>query len=75
LQRGVDAEDLSKIPLQMLTLPDIAEFEASFIRPLAEARADAMLQEGISNQLAHLSLDGGRARTLNLHRYVTRLID
>jgi hypothetical protein len=58
----------------MLIVLDIAEFEASFIRPLAEARADAMLQRGISNQLAHLSLDDGRVRTLNLHRYATGLI-
>ncbi|GAB1314531.1 hypothetical protein MFIFM68171_04741 [Madurella fahalii] len=46
---------------------DIVEFEGSFIRPVAEAKANAMLQKGISNQLAHLSLDEGRLRTLNLH--------
>ncbi|KAK4032866.1 hypothetical protein C8A01DRAFT_20122, partial [Parachaetomium inaequale] len=55
------------ITIKNVTASDIAEFEASFIHPLAAARADAMLQNGISNQLAHLSLDGGRVRALNLH--------
>ncbi|EAQ86350.1 hypothetical protein CHGG_07603 [Chaetomium globosum CBS 148.51] len=44
----------------------IIEFEETFIQPLAEARANAMLRQGISNQLAHLSPDEGHIRALNL---------
>ncbi|KAH6641083.1 hypothetical protein F5144DRAFT_562477 [Chaetomium tenue] len=43
----------------------ITEFEETFIRPLAEARANAMLRQGISNQLAHLSPEA-HIRALNL---------
>ena len=53
---------------------DIAEFEESFIRPLEEARAGAMLQQGMVNQLVHLSPDARQVRTLNLQRYVMNTI-
>jgi hypothetical protein len=50
--------------------PDILEFEETFIRPLAETAASAMSQQGIANQLVHLSPDGQHIRTLNLQTCV-----
>lgn len=52
------------------TPQDVLEFEETFIRPLAEATANAMFQQGITNQLVHLSPDAQHVRTLNLKRHV-----
>jgi len=54
------------ITIKGVATSDIVEFEQSFIQPLADARANAMLHQGISNQLAHLSPDATSVRALNL---------
>ncbi|KAK4099567.1 hypothetical protein N658DRAFT_498272 [Parathielavia hyrcaniae] len=55
------------ITIKNVAASDIVEFETSFIQPLAEARAGDMVLNGLSNQLAHLSISNGRIRALNLH--------
>ncbi|KAK4096717.1 hypothetical protein N658DRAFT_501244 [Parathielavia hyrcaniae] len=55
------------ITIQNVAASDIVEFETSFIQPLAEVRAGDMVLNGLSNQLAHLSISNGRIRALNLH--------
>ncbi|KAK4032241.1 hypothetical protein C8A01DRAFT_50919 [Parachaetomium inaequale] len=54
------------ITIKNVAASDIVKLEESFIQPLAEARASDMLQQGISNQLAHLSPDAASVRALNL---------
>lgn len=51
-----------------LLLTDALEFEESFIRPLAEARAASMMHRGLSNMLTHISPDGQKLRILNIQR-------
>jgi hypothetical protein len=45
---------------------DVADFEDTFIHAMSEARAVAMLRQGVSNMLAHPSPDGQRMRVLNM---------
>ncbi|KAK4149983.1 hypothetical protein C8A00DRAFT_46525 [Chaetomidium leptoderma] len=54
------------IVIKNVRVSDILEFEHSFIRPLAEAKAEAMLKQGTTNQLVHMSSDVQHVRTLNL---------
>ncbi|KAH6850634.1 hypothetical protein B0I37DRAFT_118134 [Chaetomium sp. MPI-CAGE-AT-0009] len=54
------------ITVKNVAAPDVTEFEETFIQPLVKARANAMLRQGISNQLAHLSPDAAHVRVLNL---------
>jgi hypothetical protein len=52
---------------------DMCELEESFIRRLAHMQASAMLQQGISNMLVHVSPDGKHVRALNIQGYVVVL--
>ncbi|KAL2197719.1 hypothetical protein P885DRAFT_35147 [Corynascus similis CBS 632.67] len=45
---------------------DVANFEQSFVQPLAEDQAYALLRQGISNQLAHPSPDASSVKALKL---------
>ncbi|KAK3297356.1 uncharacterized protein B0H64DRAFT_473482 [Chaetomium fimeti] len=62
----MSTNQMVSITIKNVAAPDITEFEETFIQPLAEARANAMLRQGISNQLAHLSPDATHVRALNL---------
>lgn len=46
------------------------EFEETFIRPLADAQANSMLQQGMNNMLVHSAPDSQHGRALDLQRYV-----
>ena len=46
--------------------PDIAEFEESFVKPLSNSQAKAMLARGLSNVLVHPSPDKTHVRVLDL---------
>ncbi|KAK4173175.1 hypothetical protein QBC36DRAFT_195277 [Triangularia setosa] len=50
---------ISDVPVE-----HIREFEDSFVNRFSEAAAKAMLQQGMSNMLAHLSSDATRVRAL-----------
>lgn len=54
-------------------LLDVANFEQSFVQPLAEDQAYALLRQGISNQLAHPSPDASSVKALKLQK--VRVLD
>jgi hypothetical protein len=70
LHRPVRAANCISRTMLINYAPDVLEFEETFIRPLVEATASAMSQQGITNQLVHPSPDGQHIRTLNLQTCV-----
>ncbi|KAH6626528.1 hypothetical protein B0J18DRAFT_143063 [Chaetomium sp. MPI-SDFR-AT-0129] len=69
LFKVLDKRTSQMLPVEIRNVKaaDIAHFEESFIQPLTDARARVMLQQGVSNQLAHLSADAAHIRAINLH--------
>jgi len=57
---------LVSVVIKNVPVADITEFEESFIETLSEARAGAMLRQGVSNMLVHLSPDAQTVRILDL---------
>ncbi|KAK0739341.1 hypothetical protein B0T21DRAFT_362426 [Apiosordaria backusii] len=71
---------LVSVVINNVPVGDIREFEASFVNRLSEATAKAILQQGMSNMLAHLSPDATRVRTLyiqsdtkNIYKLITNV--
>ncbi|KAK4142502.1 uncharacterized protein C8A04DRAFT_13220 [Dichotomopilus funicola] len=75
LFKVLDKRTSQMVPVEIrnVKVADIALFEESFIQPLTDARARVMLQQGVSNQLAHLFADAAYIHAINLHSDLTGL--